>query len=278
MNAKDFYQQGDLTKALAAANEEVKQKPTDAPRRMFLAELLCFAGDLERADKQLDAISTQEPQAVMTVAVMRQLVRAEMARREFYEQGRVPEFLVPPTGYLRCHLEASIRLREGHPDEAIQLLEQAENERPPVTGTCNGQPFDDLRDGDDLTAAFFEVYTNTGKYYWIPMDRVERAEFRPPQRPRDLLWRRVLMSVRGGPDGEVFLPSLYAGSHAEPLDEIRLGRSTDWRGGDGTPTRGYGQRVFLVGDESPSILELKELTTEGTAGAEAEEETDGEES
>jgi protein involved in temperature-dependent protein secretion len=35
---------------------------------------------------------------------------------------------------------------------------------------------------------------------------------------------------------------------------------TDWRGGDGGPVRGTGQRTFLVGEESVSILELKEIT------------------
>ena len=50
------------------------------------------------------------------------------------------------------------------------------------------------------------MLTSTGKYYWIPMERVEMIEFHDPARPRDLLWRRAHMVVRGGPDGEVFLP------------------------------------------------------------------------
>ena len=104
------------------------------------------------------------------------------------------------------------------------------------------------------------VLTSTGKYYWIPMERVELIEFRPPERPRDLLWRRSHMVVRGGPDGEVFLPGLYFGSHADEDDRVRLGRYTDWRGGDGTPTRGIGQRVFLVGDSDQAILELQNIS------------------
>jgi type VI secretion system protein ImpE len=71
------------------------------------------------------------------------------------------------------------------------------------------------------------------------------------------------MAVRGGPDGEVFLPALYAGSHLEPDDRVRLGRMTDWRGGDGTPVRGVGQRIFLVGGEGCPILELREVVLTG---------------
>jgi type VI secretion system protein ImpE len=68
------------------------------------------------------------------------------------------------------------------------------------------------------------------------------------------------MVVRGGPDGEVFLPALYAGSHKEGDDRVRLGRATDWSGGDGAPVRGKGQRTFLVGDESIPIMDLQEIT------------------
>ena len=88
-----------------------------------------------------------------------------------------------------------------------------------------------------MTASFFEVLTSTGKYFWIPLERVELVEFRPPERPRDLLWRPVHMIVRGGPDGEVYLPVLYAGSAADADDQIRLGRTTEWRGDAGAGSR-----------------------------------------
>ena len=79
-------------------------------------------------------------------------------------------------------------------------------------------------------------------------------------RPRDLLWRRAHLIVRGGPDGEVFLPVLYPGAAGEADEQIRLGRSTDWRGGDAVPVRGVGQRTFLVGEDARPILELQTVT------------------
>jgi protein involved in temperature-dependent protein secretion len=42
----------------------------------------------------------------------------------------------------------------------------------------------------------------------------------------------------------------------EADDRLRLGRMTDWRGGDGTPVRGFGQRVFAVGGEARTVLEM----------------------
>jgi type VI secretion system protein ImpE len=270
MDAKELFKAGALTEALAAAADDVKQHPVDLARRGFFCELLCFAGELSRADAQLDALGHQDPQLTLGISMFRQLIRAEQARQQFYAEGRVPEFLEPPAPHLKRCLEASICAREGRPVEAVVLLDEAERLRPIVSGICDGRSFEGLRDIDDLTAPFFEVLTSNGKYYWIPIERVELIEFRTPERPRDLLWRRVHMVVMGGPDGEVFLPTLYAGSATDPDQRIRMGHMTDWHGGDGSPVRGAGQRMFLVGDDGRGILELKQvaITPQASSGTE----------
>jgi type VI secretion system protein ImpE len=260
MTARDHYEAGRLKEAIASLNDEVKSHPTDSSRRGFLCELLCFAGELERADLNLDALGHQDPQSIPGISLFRQLVRAEQARQQFYTDGRVPELLEQPAPALKLHLEASILLRAGQNDEAMRLLTEAEEQRPKLKGVCNNQPFDDWRDLDDLTSCFFEVLTSNGKYYWIPTERVELIEFRTPQRPRDLLWRQAHMIVRGGPDGEVYLPTLYAGTSTDADDRVRLGRVTDWRGSNGTAVRGIGQRTFLVGNEARTILELTQIS------------------
>jgi type VI secretion system protein ImpE len=267
MQAKDHFKAGQLAEAIAAAKEEVRAQPGNVSPRVFLAELLCFAGDAERAEQQLDTATQVDPRQAVGIALLRQLLRAEVARRQFHSEGRLPEFLDQPSEELKRRLSASIAIREGKLAEAAKLLEESEAARPRLRGVLNGQPFDDLRDLDDLTASFLEVLTTNGKYYWIPLERVESAEFKAPTGPEDLLWRSVKMSVRGGPDGEVYLPVLYHGSHAAPTDALRLGRATDWQGGDGSPVRGLGQRTFLAGDQDLGILELKSLEVTGAGGA-----------
>jgi type VI secretion system protein ImpE len=266
MNAREFYEAGQLQEAIKAQNDEVKQHPADTTRRGLLCELLCFAGNLDRADVQLETLGHQDAQSIPGISMFRHLVRAEQARQQFYSEGRVPEFLGQPSPVLQLHLQASIQIREGNIAAASELLHQAEDERPKPTGECNGKRFEDFRDLDDLNASFFEVLTSNGKYYWIPTERVELIEFRPPARPRDLLWQRVHMIVTDGPDGEVYLPTLYAGTHALEDDQLRLGRATDWTGGEGSPVRGVGQRTFLIGDEALSILELQTVTFDRTEG------------
>ena len=53
---------------------------------------------------------------------------------------------------------------------------------------------------------------------------------------------------------------LYANSHADSDDRIRLGRMTQWRGGEGAPVQGVGQRMFALGDKDVDILALKQIT------------------
>jgi type VI secretion system protein ImpE len=257
MSAHEQFQAGNLPQAIAASIDEVRNNPSDINRRGFLAELYCFAGEIEKADKQLDLIAMQNPEAAVGVALFRQLLRAATAREQCFTEGRLPEFIGEPTAEMKLHLEALIRLRENQRAEAVQLLSQAEAARPHLGGTCNGTAFDDFRDLDDITSSFFEVLTSTGKYFWIPFQRIELVEFRQPSRPRDLLWQRAHMVVSEGPDGEVYLPTLYVDTHKETKDNLRFGRETDWH--DGPPVRGRGQRTFLVGEEGKGIMELKEL-------------------
>ena len=255
MTPQELFQAGKLAEAVAAAVETVKKHPANTARRGFYCELLCFTGELEKADKHLEALAHQEPQTAIAVAMFRQQIRAEMARREFYTKGRMPEFLGEPSDVLKLNLEASIALREGNAKETAEILARAEEQRIHPAGKCDGVEFDDLRDLDDTNASFFEVLTSTGKYYWIPMEAVEFMEFHPPERPRDLLWRRVHMVVAGGPDGEVFIPALYYGTHEGEDDQLRLGRGTDWTGGDGSPVRGVGLRMLLFGEADKTIME-----------------------
>lgn len=262
MDAHELYRAGKLAEAVVAAGEAVKTQPGDSGRRGLLAELLLLAGNLDRADLQLDALTKADAQSAPHVAMLRQLVRAEQARRQVFAEGRLPEFLGPPPEGMKERLRAAVLLRSGPAGEAAKCLAAAEERRTRVRGTCDGASFDDLRDLDDLTADFFEVLTTTGKYFWIPFDRVISVEFRAPTRPRDLLWRRTAMAVRDGPEGEVFVPAVYPDVDGAADDAARLARTTSWRGGDGAPVRGVGQRTLLVGDEPKPILEIREIRFE----------------
>ncbi|RIK73080.1 MAG: SciE type virulence protein [Planctomycetota bacterium] len=256
MSAAELFREGKLNEAVEAAIAAVKQKPTDLDARYTLAQMLCFAGDLERADTHLDAIASQDKDRLIVIGMLRHLTRAEQWRRQFFDEGRVPEVIAEPSPVVRLHLEAALSTRKGDTTQAAELIRQAQEQQTPVAGTCDGRAFADVRDLDDLLGPVCEVLTSNGKYFWIPWERIERIEMRPVETPFDLLWRPTHMEVRGGPDGEVFIPVLYANSHKEPDNALRLGRGTDWRGEEQALVRGIGQRMLLVGEEDKSLLDI----------------------
>ena len=175
----------------------------------------------------------------------------------------MPELLgdLEPTG--QASMKALVALREGNLAEAAAAAEEAEALRPRIAGIVNGQSVDDFRDADDLIPGYIETLTTTGKYFWIPLSRIESLEFHPPKRPRDLAWRRCSMSVTAGPDGDVYIPALYFTAE-ETDDAHRLGRATSWSEGEG-PVRGIGQRVFLAGEEDLTIMQLDTLSFQPAA-------------
>lgn len=264
MTPSELYQSGKLSEAIDAALAEVKKKPTDTASRYFLTQLLCFNGELERADKQLDTLTQQALDAAVQVMLVRHLVRAEMARQQFYAEGRLPEFVGDVSAGLRARLDALVALRESNGAEAAVLLKQAEEHRPKIQGVCDGQAFEDFRDLDDLSAGYLDVLTSTGKYYIVPLEDIESLEFKAPSRPIDLLWRETLINVTNGPEGQVYIPTIYPHTTEDGDDQLRLGRGTDWVGEEDGLICGRGLRTFLVGDSDKTIMQIQELTMKRT--------------
>lgn len=259
LDAAGLFRAGKLAEAIAAATAAVKAAPADLGRRVLLAELLLFSGNLERADVILDAASQVDPSALLVVSEFRQLLRAETARRQLYRDGRVPEFLGEPEPTEQASLAALVALRAGDAEEARLKAEEAETLRPRVPGVAGSAAFDDFRDADDLHPGFIETLTSTGKYYWIPLSRIESMLFHPPKRPRDLVWRRCSMSVSSGPDGDVYIPVTYFADADTTDDAHRLGRETSWSDEAHGPVRGKGQRVFLIGEDAVGIMDIESI-------------------
>jgi type VI secretion system protein ImpE len=265
MNASELYRAGRLDEAIAAQTLEVRAAPADQGRRVFLFELLAFAGDLERARRQLDAMQYDDSALQVTVGLYRKLLEAEEQRRRVFAGERTPELVGAPPEHVRLRLDALARLRDGQPAEAASLLAEAEEHRPHVAGQLNGAGFNDLRDADDLFAGVLEVFAQ-GRYLWVPLETIELVAINPPRFPRDLLWVPAQIEA-GGQSGAVFLPALYPGTHEHGDDPVRLGRATDWTQAEGGPVLGRGVHQFLADDEAPSLLEWRELRLDAAPGS-----------
>ena|SRR5437868_6908524 len=259
MNAGDLYKAGKLQDAIDAQIKEVRASPGDQARRLFLFELLAFAGDLDRAQKQVEAVKYTELELEAATLAYRKLLDTERLRRRLFSEGLAPKFLQEPPAHLHHRLEAVNALRQGRRAEAAELLQKAGDASPQVQGSLNDKPFTALRDCDDLCAGILEVMTK-GIYYWVPWEHIASVSMNAPRFPRDLLWAPARLEMRGGDAGDVFLPVLYHGSHAHADDQVKLGRMTDWQGEEGGgPVLGLGLRTYLVDDDPSTLLEWRQL-------------------
>lgn len=258
MNAGDLFRAGRLQAAIDAQLAEVKAAPGDDARRLFLFELAAFAGDLDRAKRQIEMLSYDTPQLQLAVGVYRLALDSEAARRNFFHHGQPPSFFLPPPEHVGQRLGAWQEFRSGRPAEAAQILQRANEASPTLHGQFNGQSFDILRDADDLFGNVLEVFAN-GRYFWLAMEQVAAIAMNPPSTPRDLLWAPARLTLKDGTSGDVLLPAIYPNSHEHADDAIKLGRTTDWISPVEGMVRGLGAKTFLVGDDAASLLDWREV-------------------
>lgn len=231
MQAQTLLREGRLREAIESAGALVRENPADSRLRTFLFELLCFAGDFDRAEKHLHLLGTGSGDKDREVGALlyHAALHAERTRQEMFDKGETP------------------------------IASPAE----PVGGTLNGQPFTTIEDADPRIGPRLEVFA-AGNYMWLPFEHIASIKMEPPRRLRDLLWAPVVL--RTGPGfkgielGEVLLPALSPLSFRHADETVRLGRLTVWEdleNGDPVP---YGQKTLLVDGEEFPILELRTLT------------------
>jgi type VI secretion system protein ImpE len=231
MNAQELYRAGRLTDALKALSGEVRDNPGDARRRTFLFELLCFAGEYGRADKQLEVLAQAGPNSEIGVMVYRSALFAERQRHDLFERKEFP---------------------------AEKVDSEAER-----GGVANGNPFASFSDADPRTGAMLEIFA-AGNYLLLPLEHVASIQIPPPQRLRDLLWTpaavRTAPSFKGTELGEVLIPVLAPFSSKHPDEAVRLGRATVWEKPEGYEYQvPFGQKMWLVDEEEIPLLELRAL-------------------
>lgn len=260
MNANDYFKSGDLTKAIEAQTQAVKAAPGDQGVRLFLFELLAFAGDLDRAQKHIDIIHYDDLAVEAGVDAYRRLLDAERKRRDFFAKSTPPSFFAEFPEHVNLRIQALLELRSGRPADAAATFAKADEQAPLIKGTCNDKPFEGMRDGDDRFGPILEVMAR-GSYYWVPWDQIAALEMKAPKFPRDLIWMPAHLEMKDAA-GDVFLPTRYPGSENSKDTEIQLGRKTDWQG-DGGPTIGLGTKTYLVGEDGMSILEWRKVAVGG---------------
>jgi type VI secretion system protein ImpE len=236
MDASALYKAGQLGPAIEALGLELRKQPGDTKRRIFLFELLCFAGEYDRAQKQLDVLSSGGKDAESGAMLYRAALHAHRTREEMFERNELP-------------ISSAV---------------------PSPAGTCDGISFSTFIDEDDRIGANLEVYI-AGSYTWIPFHYIESVELQPPTRLRDLLWAPALLHTtkdfRLQDLGQVLLPALAPLSCKHPDDAVRLGRTTIWIEDSNHGAVPAGQKIYLADDAELPLLEIRELEFQGRPDA-----------
>lgn len=231
MDAQTLFKAGKLTEAVSALSAYLRDNPADLKSRTFLFELLCFTGDFERAEKQLNIVEQEgSKDSMLGTLLYKAALNAEKTRQEMFETKTFPQ----PTG----------------------------KPLPPVRGKLNGKEFSSLSDSDPRIGEKLEVFA-AGDYLWISFHDIAAIKLEEPKKLRDLFWAPARLSTgptfRSRDLGEILLPAIAPLSWQHENDEVRLGRVTEYCEDDSGAVAPYGGKTLLVDGEDFSLLDLREL-------------------
>jgi type VI secretion system protein ImpE len=228
MTPQELYRDGRLREAITALGEEMRKNPLDARRRTFLFELLVFAGEYDRAEKQLEVLVGAGADAAAGTLLYCSALHAERTRQDMFARNQTP---------------------------AVEDHQQ-------LGGLCNGQPFVELLDADPRIGPNLEVYM-AGSYTWIPTAYLRKVEIEPPANLRDLMWARA--RVETTPEfrlqdlGEVLIPALNPLSSRHPEEIVQLGRETAWAEDALHGAVPFGAKIMVVDGVDIPLLSIRNV-------------------
>jgi type VI secretion system protein ImpE len=230
MTPDELVRSGKLSEAIQALTAELRNHPTDSRRRTFLFELLCFAGQYDRAEKHLNLLTQASHDAELGGLLYRSALVAERQRQALFEP----------------------RQNAGNNNSS----------RPSGPGILNGKPFRSLEDLDPRIGPRLEMFV-AGEYVWLPFEHIGTVRMQPPKFLRDTLWASAVVqtgpSFKGQDFGEVLIPVLSPFSWQHPSDDVKLGRVTDWKQ-EGDELIPFGQKLLILDDEETiPMLAIREL-------------------
>ncbi|MFO0797551.1 MAG: type VI secretion system accessory protein TagJ [Gemmataceae bacterium] len=252
MSPHEAFADGQLAEAVSLQEAAVAAHPDDASARLFLVELLAFAGRLDDAETHLAAIRSDDPAWPASARGFRRLFRAERQRSVTV---RRPTVLPTPPAHAKRRWLAVKRLRDGDPAGAVRWTDRADAASPEVEGFLDGQEFDGLRDADDRFASVLEGVVS-GRWVWFPWEVLRRVKLELPRFALDRLFRPAEVKLRDGSVHRVHLPLVYPGSHAAD-GAFAAGVETDRVCPDDGPIRCVGGKLLLAGDAEVPLAECR---------------------
>jgi len=173
MNSAELVQAGRLEEGLSALQTEIRDKPEDTRLRIFLFQLDCVLGRLDKALTQLQVIADLNADTMLLAQIFRPVIACELLRREVFAGKRTPIIFGEPAEWLGLLIHANELVARGEFAAAAESRGKAFDAAPASAGKINGEPFEWIADSDSRLGPVLEAIID-GKYYWVPFCRIQK--------------------------------------------------------------------------------------------------------
>jgi type VI secretion system protein ImpE len=261
MTAEQYIKNGQINEALSALQKEVRDKPDDQRLRVFLFQINCVLGRLDKALNQLQVIASLNAETMLLAQIFRPVIACEMLRAEVFAGKRTPIIFGQPMEWIGLLVQANELAAQGKAAAAVALRDQAFEAAPATRGKVNGAAFEWIADADSRLGPVLEAIIE-GKYYWVPFGHIKKLVIAAPTDLRDLVWAPAQFVWANGGEASGHIPCRYPGTEAATDDALRLARKTQWS----EPAAGYnvglGQRVLATDSKDYALLECRTIDLE----------------
>ena len=258
MNAKDLLREAKVSEALTELQHEIRANPASGELRVFLFQLCCVTGSLERALNQLQVAAGFDPEAEMLARIFKPVIECELLRRRMFEGNATPLVFGEPEAWVGMMIQALAMHTRGDLAGASQLRTLALQSAAPNPGKVNGEPVAWLSDADSRLGPIVEAMV-FGKYYWIPFQRIRRITLEAPTDLRDLVWIPVTFEWSNGGQLSGHVPVRYPGTESSVDGALQLARKTEFSEPIAGTYIGHGQRMWASDVADYPLFEAKTI-------------------
>lgn len=237
---------------------QIKHSPAKAAYRIHLTQLFMINGQWQRALQQLQVAAKLDAKAVAMAQTYRSLIQAEIHREQTLKGLREPQYLLTPENWQLWLAEALIARKQQQAHLAEQLQQQAYAAAPACAFAIDQHTVNWIADGDSCLGPQCEIIIN-GDYYWLAFDQIQQLDIEAPQDLRDLVWIPAKLTLKDLSQHLAFLPSRYAFSYEQGLDQLSLSALTEWVSQGENSWTGLGQKMFITDQFEQPLLAIKTL-------------------
>ena len=256
MDAESLLRDGDLAGARSALAGALRRAPGDVALRQFFWQLIAVAGEWDKAEQQLRALTAAEPKALMLGNVYGQAIAA-MRQREAVIAGRERAVsLVGSEPWVEGLIDAVQATGQGAADAAARG-EAALADAPATPGSLDGAAFAWIADADVRFGPMLEAIIGD-RYGFVPFAALKRVKVAEPIDLRDKVWLQVELETRSGQTSMAFVPVLYPGTAATGDAGLMLARRTEWIETAGIE-HGLGQRLLATDADEAGLLDVRDI-------------------